>query len=90
MGQEIKDIVTPESKLKSRKLMVWIVWGIILLAVIVFTALQYTGEDLLSDVIGHFFWISALYIGGNLGSKGIHAYENTHKPKHETKAPEVR
>lgn len=87
MKQEIK--VEAKAKLKSRKLMVWIVWGIILFAVIIFTALEYTGEGLLSDVIGHFFWISALYIGGNLGSKGIHAYENTHK-QDDSKQPKIR
>lgn len=69
------DTTEKQSKLKSRKFIVWIVWGVITTAVVALGLLEVVkngtdnSADLIKAVLGYFFGVSMLYLGVNVGQK---------------------
>lgn len=72
-----------ENKMKSRKFVVWITWGIITLIVIaisiitIFVTKKSDSPDLIEKVLSYFFGVSMLYLGVNVGQKiGLSFFNN--------------
>lgn len=72
-----------ENKMKSRKFVVWITWGIITLVVIaisiitIFVTKKSDSPDLIEKVLSYFFGVSMLYLGVNVGQKiGLSFFNN--------------
>lgn len=57
-----------ESKLSSRKFVVWLIWLILTIAVVVYTFITQE-TDLLHKALESFFAISMMYLGMNVGQK---------------------
>lgn len=57
-----------ESKLSSRKFVVWLIWLILTIAVVVYTFIT-RETDLLHKALESFFAISMMYLGMNVGQK---------------------
>lgn len=62
-----------ESKLKSRKFVVWLVWLLITLAIVAISFFRNTADSLVSKTLDNFFFISMMYLGMNVGQKGFYA-----------------
>ena len=80
-----------DTKLKSRKFAVWIVWLILTLAVIVFCAIgMFVSGNmaesltaLIEKVLGWFFAVSMMYLGMNVGQKAALSLGEALKTKSE-------
>lgn len=57
-----------ESKLSSRKFVVWLIWLMLTIAVVVYTFITQE-TDLLHKALESFFAISMMYLGMNVGQK---------------------
>lgn len=77
-----------DSKFKSRKFCIWITWLAIFViisicAIIGFFVVKDKGDvfmGTLTKTLDYFFYISMLYLGVNLGQKGIYALKDIKKP----------
>lgn len=77
MSEEIES----DSKLKSRKFLVWVVWLVITIAVILFCVVAMVTTQTMSEpltgliekVLGWFFAVSMMYLGMNVGQKAAYA-----------------
>lgn len=79
------EVVT--KKTDSRKFLVWLVWLILCLAIGVYTFIV-KDESLLSKVLEYFFALSMMYLGVNVGQKGVLAIADALKNKHSTEEEE--
>lgn len=70
--QENEKTNTPveTNKLTSRKFIVWLVWSVIALAVVVMGFIK-DSDNLIIKALEYYFFISSLYIGGNVATKAI-------------------
>ena len=57
-----------ESKLSSRKFVVWLIWLLITIAIVIYTFITQE-SDLLHKALESFFAISMMYLGMNVGQK---------------------
>lgn len=73
------------NKLSSRKFIVWLVWLLITLGIVIVSLIRNTGDNLLSDVIQDFFYISMLYLGMNVTQKGVASISEAIKSKDDEK-----
>lgn len=64
-----------EKKLTSRKFIVWLLWSLLSVAVVVMGFIR-DSETLIIKVFEYYFFVSALYIGGNVATKGIYTYKD--------------
>ena len=71
-------------KTDSRKFVVWLVWLVIVLAIGVYTFIA-KNSALLEKVLGWFFTLSMMYLGVNVGQKGVLAFADALKNKHSHK-----
>lgn len=69
------------NKLSSRKFIVWIVWLVLCLGVGVYTFII-RDSSLLEKCLEYFFAVSMLYLGVNVGQKGIYAIADALKEKY--------
>ena len=71
-------------KTDSRKFVVWLVWLVIALAIGVYTFIA-KNSALLEKVLGWFFTLSMMYLGVNVGQKGVLAFADAlkNKPSHK-------
>lgn len=80
-----------DTKLKSRKFAVWIVWLVLTIAVIIFSVagifVSKTMADsltgLIEKVLGWFFAVSMMYLGVNVGQKAALAFSEVLQKKEE-------
>jgi uncharacterized membrane protein YfcA len=73
-----------QKKTDSRKFIVWLVWLIIAIAVGIYTFITKEPE-LLENTLDHLFVISMMYLGVNVGQKGVLAIADAIKHKYSTK-----
>lgn len=66
---------TENKKTTSRKFIVWLVWSILAIAFAVMGFIK-SSDELILKALEYYFWISGIYIGGNVATKGIKAFEN--------------
>lgn len=73
-----------QKKTDSRKFIVWIVWLLIAIAIGVYTFITKESE-LLENTLDHLFVISMMYLGVNVGQKGVLAIADAIKKKYSVK-----
>lgn len=71
-------------KTDSRKFIVWLVWLLIALAISVYTFIS-KDSVLLEKVLSWFFTLSMMYLGVNVGQKGVLAFADALKNKRSNK-----
>lgn len=74
MSEELTTETEKPSKLNSRKFLIWIVWGVITLALTVMGFVR-DNDALVLKALEYFFYITLFYFGVNVASKGLHTYE---------------
>lgn len=80
-----------DTKLKSRKFAVWIVWLVLTIAVIIFSVVGIFVSKTMADsltgliekVLGWFFAVSMMYLGVNVGQKAALAFSEVLQKKEE-------
>lgn len=72
MQEEIQEI--GNKKTNSRKFFVWILWSLLIIALVVIGFIR-NNDEIIIKTIEYYFFISVAYIGGNCVSKGINAYK---------------
>ena len=75
---------TSQKKTDSRKFIVWLIWLLITLAIGVYTFIA-KDSTLLEKVLGWFFTLSMMYLGVNVGQKGVLAFAEALKNKYSNK-----
>lgn len=65
-------------KTSSRKFMVWLLWSVLVIAIVVIGFIR-ANDELTIKGLEYYFWISGIYIGGNVATKGIHAFVENKK-----------
>ena len=68
MSEEKNSTTTTDSKLSSRKFVVWLVWLIITIGVGVYTFISQS-TTLLEKTLDSFFAVSMMYLGMNVAQK---------------------
>lgn len=69
-----------DSKISSRKFIVWVVWTIVFALVVILTAIKKDSDIvILQQCLEYFFKISIWYIGGNVVQKGAFAVADSLK-----------
>lgn len=81
---ETKEIT---KKTDSRKFIVWLVWLLICLAIGIYTFIV-KKEELLTKTLEYFFALSMMYLGVNVGQKGVLAIADALKNKHSIEEEE--
>ena len=84
---------TKKKKLSSRKFLIWVVWLVIVVLVIgalitIAVITKNVSNDLVilvKDILGWFFAISIMYMGMNVGQKGVFAFKDFLEKKTEEK-----
>lgn len=83
------DISGTQKKTDSRKFIVWIVWLLIAIAIGIYTFI--TKESaLLENTLDHLFVISMMYLGVNVGQKGVLAIADAIKHRYSAKEEKER
>lgn len=77
----------PTKKTDSRKFLVWLIWLLICIVVGVYTFIV-KDERLLTKVLEYFFALSMMYLGVNVGQKGVLAIADALKNKHSIEEEE--
>lgn len=77
----------PTKKIDSRKFLVWLIWLLICIVVGVYTFIV-KDESLLTKVLEYFFALSMMYLGVNVGQKGVLAIADALKNKHSIEEEE--
>lgn len=77
----------PTKKTDSRKFIVWLVWLLICIAIGVYTFIV-KNESLLTKTLEYFFALSMMYLGVNVGQKGMIAFADALKHKYSTEEEE--
>ncbi len=78
-----------QKKTDSRKFIVWIVWLLIAIAIGIYTFI--TKESaLLENTLDHLFVISMMYLGVNVGQKGVLAIADAIKHRYSAKEEKER
>lgn len=72
---------TPTKKTDSRKFLVWLIWLLICIIVGVYTFIT-KNEALLTKTLEYFFALSMMYLGVNVGQKGVLAIADALKNKY--------
>lgn len=72
---------TPTKKTDSRKFLVWLIWLLICIAIGIYTFIV-KNEALLTKVLEYFFALSMMYLGVNVGQKGVLAIADALKNKY--------
>ena len=83
----MSDSTNTSKKIESRKFIVWLVWLIITIAISVYTFIV-KDSTLLEKVIDDLFCVSMMYLGMNVGQKGIYAFADALKNKYSNKEKE--
>ncbi len=73
-----------QKKTDSRKFIVWIVWLLIAIAIGVYTFITKEAK-LLENTLDHLFVISMMYLGVNVGQKGVLAIADAIKHRYSAK-----
>lgn len=73
-----------QKKTDSRKFIVWIVWLLIAIAIGIYTFIT-KESSLLENTLDHLFVISMMYLGVNVGQKGVLAIADAIKHRYSTK-----
>ena len=73
-----------QKKTDSRKFIVWLVWLLIAIAIGVYTFITKESE-LLENTLDHLFVISMMYLGVNVGQKGVLAIADAIKHRYSAK-----
>lgn len=71
-------------KTDSRKFIVWLIWLLICIAISIYTFIV-KNEALLTKTLEYFFALSMMYLGVNVGQKGVLAIADALKNKLSTK-----
>lgn len=88
MNEEKKSTTTTDSKLSSRKFIVWLIWLILTIGVGAYTFVAQS-TALLEKTLDSFFAISMMYLGMNAGQKiGFALSDALVKNKHYSKEEE--
>lgn len=83
---ETKEI-EPTKKTDSRKFLVWLIWLLICVVIGVYTFIV-KDAILLTKVLEYFFALSMMYLGVNVGQKGMIAFADALKHKYSTEEEE--
>ena len=78
-----------QKKTDSRKFLVWLVWLLIAIAIGVYTFITKESE-LLENTLDHLFVISMMYLGVNVGQKGVLAIADAIKHRYSAKEEKER
>ena len=74
-------------KTDSRKFLVWLIWLLICIAIGIYTFIV-KNEDLLTKTLEYFFALSMMYLGVNVGQKGMIAFADALKHKYSIEEEE--
>jgi hypothetical protein len=77
----------PTKKTDSRKFLVWLIWLLICVVIGVYTFIV-KNEALLTKVLEYFFALSMMYLGVNVGQKGVLAIADALKNKYSIEEEE--
>lgn len=77
----------PTKKTDSRKFLVWLIWLLICIAIGIYTFIV-KNETLLTKTLEYFFALSMMYLGVNVGQKGVLAIADALKNKHSIEEEE--
>ena len=77
----------PTKKTDSRKFLVWLIWLLICIVVGVYTFIV-KDASLLTKVLEYFFALSMMYLGVNVGQKGVLAIADALKHKYSIEEEE--
>ena len=88
---------TTDTKMKSRKFAVWLVWLVLTIFVIIFStvvmvvsqSMPETLTGLIEKVLGWFFAVSMMYLGMNAGQKAAFALSDAISTKTEDETEEA-
>lgn len=83
----IETTPTTTKKIDSRKFVIWLVWLLICIVVGIYTFIV-KNEVLFTKVLEYFFALSMMYLGVNVGQKGIYAFADALKNKHSIEEEE--
>lgn len=72
------------SKLSSRKFVVWLVWLLLTAGTVVYMFIS-KDSTLVEKALGRFFTLSMMYLGVNVGQKGALAFADALKNKYSNK-----
>lgn len=78
-----------QKKTDSRKFIVWVVWLLIAIAIGVYTFIT-KETKLLENTLDHLFVISMMYLGVNVGQKGVLAIADAIKHRYSAKEEKER
>lgn len=77
----------PTKKTDSRKFLVWLIWLLICIAIGIYTFIV-KNEALLTKTLEYFFALSMMYLGVNVGQKGMIAFADALKHKYSIEEEE--
>ena len=72
---------SPTKKTDSRKFVVWLIWLVICIVVGIYTFIV-KDDTLLAKTLEYFFILSMMYLGVNVGQKGVLAIADALKNKY--------